>query len=70
MPTFWENVIRLIRFFLSSVTGLVFIIINPIVSLKEKPVFFYILLIVLIILLVATYKILQQMLGIEEVIAI
>nr|YP_010337062.1 hypothetical protein MW574_pgp020 [Madagascaria erythrocladioides]QUE29091.1 Ycf33 [Madagascaria erythrocladioides]UNJ16647.1 hypothetical protein [Madagascaria erythrocladioides] len=70
MPTFWENVIRLMRFFLSSVTGLVFIIISPIISVKEKPILLYISLIIFIFLLIITYKVLQQMLGIEEIITL
>ena len=45
MPTFWENVLRFPRFFISSVIGLVLIIFGPFLNLLRKPqtaiVFFY-----------------------------
>nr|AOM68042.2 hypothetical protein Rhodc_008 [Rhodochaete parvula] len=65
MPTFWENIIRLIRFFLSSVTGLIFIILSPFVNLIEKRNTLYLVLILFLIILIIVYKILEQMLGIN-----
>ena len=44
MPTFWENVLRFPRFFISSVIGLVLIIFGPALNLLRKPqtaVFFF-----------------------------
>ncbi|NP_050805.1 hypothetical chloroplast RF33 (chloroplast) [Guillardia theta] len=37
MPTFWENLIRYPRFFISSTLGLVFIITGPLFNLLNKP---------------------------------
>ena len=37
MPTFWENVLRFPRFFISSVIGLVLIIFGPSLNLLRKP---------------------------------
>ena len=37
MPTFWENVLRFPRFFISSVIGLVLIIFGPVLNLLRKP---------------------------------
>ena len=37
MPTFWENVMRFPRFFISSVIGLVLIIFGPALNLLRKP---------------------------------
>jgi len=37
MPTFWENVLRFPRFFISSVIGLVLIIFGPALNLLRKP---------------------------------
>ena len=37
MPTFWENVLRFPRFFISSVIGLVLIIFGPALNLLLKP---------------------------------
>nr|ARO91369.1 conserved hypothetical plastid protein [Rhodochaete parvula] len=65
MPTFWENIIRLIRFFVSSVTGLIFIILSPFVNLIEKRNTLYLVLILFLIILIIVYKILEQMLGIN-----
>ncbi len=37
MPDFWENTLRFPRFFISSMIGLVFIIIGPFLNLLQKP---------------------------------
>jgi hypothetical protein len=37
MPTFWENVLRFPRFFISSIIGLVLIIFGPSLNLLRKP---------------------------------
>lgn len=37
MPEFWENVLRFPRFFISSMLGLVFIIIGPFLNLLRRP---------------------------------
>jgi hypothetical protein len=37
MPEFWENVFRFPRFFISSMLGLVFIIVGPFLNLLRRP---------------------------------
>ena len=37
MPEFWENVFRFPRFFISSMLGLIFIIIGPFLNLLRRP---------------------------------
>lgn len=36
MNSFWENILRYPRFFISSVTGLFIIILNPIIKFFKK----------------------------------
>ena len=65
MPTFWENVLRFPRFFISSVIGLVLIIFGPSLNLLRKPqttVIFFAVLGSTILLLQTTLK---AMLGLE-----
>nr|QUE30062.1 Ycf33 [Erythrocladia irregularis] len=66
MPTFWENTIRLVRFFLSSVTGLLFIIASPLLELKKKPIVFGIISSLSIITIYIIYQVLLEMLGINN----
>ena len=59
MPTFWENVLRFPRFFISSVIGLVLIIFGPSLNLLLKPhttVIFFAVLGSTILLLQTTLK--------------
>jgi hypothetical protein len=37
MPTFWENVLRFPRFFISSIIGLFLVIFGPSLNLLRKP---------------------------------
>jgi hypothetical protein len=37
MPEFWENVFRFPRFFISSMIGLIFIIVGPFLNLLRRP---------------------------------
>nr|YP_009297440.1 hypothetical protein Eryt_115 [Erythrotrichia carnea]AOM66783.1 hypothetical protein Eryt_115 [Erythrotrichia carnea] len=66
MPTFWENVLQLARFFISSVAGLIFIILSPFIALKRKPFFMSLVLGSSVLVLISMYQILQAMLGIKE----
>ena len=66
MPTFWENVLQLARFFISSVAGLIFIILSPFIALKKKPFFMSLVLGSSVLVLISMYQILQAMLGIKE----
>ena len=59
MLTFWENVLRFPRFFISSVIGLVLIIFGPSLNLLRKPqttVIFFAVLGSTILLLQTTLK--------------
>lgn len=59
MPTFWENVLRFPRFFISSVVGLILIIFGPFLNLLRKPqtaIVFFIVFGSLIIFLQITLK--------------
>ena len=62
---FWDNLLRYPRFFISSMIGLILILINPIISLlknfkdKKVIVFFF------ISILITLFCILKEMLNIE-----
>ena len=59
MPTFWENVLRFPRFFISSVIGLVLVIFGPFLNLLRKPqtaIIFFTVFASLIIFLQITLK--------------
>nr|QUE28158.1 Ycf33 [Sahlingia subintegra] len=64
MPTFWDNVLQLARFFISSVTGLIFIILSPLIALKRKPLLFSGMLVFSLLILFLLFQVLQEMLGI------
>nr|YP_010337681.1 hypothetical protein MW427_pgp160 [Sahlingia subintegra]UNJ17266.1 hypothetical protein [Sahlingia subintegra] len=63
MPTFWDNVLQLARFFISSMTGLVFIILSPFITLKRNPVLFSTVLLISLLILFFLFQVLQEMLG-------
>nr|QUE28889.1 Ycf33 [Porphyropsis coccinea] len=65
MPTFWENVIQLIRFFLSSLTGLLFIILSPFIAVKKEPFMFILVTTFSLVSLLTIYVVLKKMLGID-----
>ena len=59
MPTFWENVLRFPRFFISSIIGLFLIIFGPALNLLRKPqtaIIFFAIFSSLISFLVITLK--------------
>ena len=62
---FWDNLLRYPRFFISSMIGLILILVNPIISLlknfkdKKVIVFFF------ISILITLFCILKEMLNIE-----
>lgn len=65
MQIFWENFTRYPRFFISSVTGLLIIILNPISQLFRRGQQTTLLAIVIIILgVISIVRILQEMLNI------
>jgi hypothetical protein len=64
MNDFWNNISRYPRFFISSVTGLVLIILSPFRNLLKIKKFQFILPIVFSLFLGILYKILITMTGI------
>lgn len=66
MPTFWENVLQLARFFISSVTGLIFIILSPFINFKRSPLFLIIIMGSFFLGIVSLYQVLQAMLGVND----
>lgn len=65
MQIFWENFTRYPRFFISSVTGLLIIIFNPISQLFRRGQQTTLLAILIIILgVISIVRILQEMLNI------
>lgn len=65
MQLFWENFTRYPRFFISSVSGLLVIILNPIIQFFRKGQKSTLLGIILIVaILICLTKILQEMLNI------
>ncbi len=64
MNDFWSNISRYPRFFISSVTGLVFIIITPFRNLLKIEKFRFLTLISFVIFIGLLYFIIVNMTGI------
>jgi hypothetical protein len=64
MNDFWNNISRYPRFFISSVAGLIFVILTPLKNLLRIKNFQYIVPIVFIFTFVVLYKIVTTMAGI------
>ncbi|MBF55113.1 MAG: hypothetical protein CMA99_03030 [Euryarchaeota archaeon] len=54
MNIFWENVFRYPRFLITSVTGLIVILLSPLLKLAKKNLFSRIFLVVIILLSLIT----------------
>jgi hypothetical protein len=63
MNDFWNNISRYPRFFISSVAGLILVILTPFKNLLKIKKFQYILPLVFIIFIALLYKILASMTG-------
>jgi hypothetical protein len=63
MDDFWNNISRYPRFFISSVTGLILVILSPFRNLLKIKEFQFILPITFILFITVLYKILTSMLG-------
>jgi hypothetical protein len=63
MNEFWNNISRYPRFFISSLAGLVLVILTPFRNLFKIKQFRFILPIVFILFLLILYKILTSMTG-------
>nr|YP_009402661.1 hypothetical protein [Compsopogon caeruleus]ARX96017.1 hypothetical protein [Compsopogon caeruleus] len=67
MAEFWTNVIRLLRFFISSLSGILLVILQPLINLYSNPRNSITFIVIIITTLIITYKILTEMLGISTV---
>jgi purine-cytosine permease-like protein len=63
MNDFWNNISRYPRFFISSVTGLILVILTPFRNLLKIKKFQFIIPIAFIIFLAVLYTILANMTG-------
>jgi hypothetical protein len=66
MPEFWENVFRFPRFFISSMLGLVFIIIGPFLNLLRRPQTTLIFIVITILTLSFISLTLKAMLNLDS----
>ena len=63
MSNFWNNISRYPRFFISSMVGLILVIVSPFRNLFKIPKLRVILIILFIGFIIFLYLILQNMLG-------
>jgi hypothetical protein len=63
MSDFWNNISRYPRFFISSVAGLILVILAPFRNLFKIKKFQFLVPIIFILLIVILYKILVSMTG-------
>ena len=63
MNDFWNNISRYPRFFISSVAGLILVILAPLKSILKIKKFQYILPLVFILFIAVLYRILASMTG-------
>lgn len=64
MNNFWLNIVRYPRFFVSSVIGLILVILTPFKNLFKIPKLKLVLILFSILFVVLLYLILKNMLGI------
>ena len=63
MNDFWTNILRYPRFFISSLIGLVLVILTPFRNLFKNPQSRVFLLVFIILFLIILYLILKTMVG-------
>jgi hypothetical protein len=63
MNDFWNNISRYPRFFISSVAGLILVILTPLKNILKIKKFQYILPLVFILFIAVLYKVLASMTG-------
>jgi hypothetical protein len=63
MNNFWTNIIRYPRFFISSMIGLILIILRPFKNLFKIPKLRWLVLLFSLILIVSLCFVIQKMLG-------
>ena len=62
---FWDNLLRYPKFFISSMIGLVLVLLNPIINQMKKFNNNKIVFLILIIILIILFYILKEMLTID-----
>jgi len=63
MNEFWTNILRYPRFFISSVIGLILIILTPFRTLLKTPKLRIVLIFLLLLLVISLYNIIINMIG-------
>lgn len=63
MSDFWNNISRYPRFFISSLAGLILIILAPFKNLFKVPKFRIILILAFFLFMVVLYNVLKDMTG-------
>ena len=63
MNNFWTNIVRYPRFFISSMIGLVLIILTPLRNLFKTPKLRLFLILFILVFILSLYFIIQTMLG-------
>ena len=63
MNNFWTNITRYPRFFISSMIGLILIIVTPLKNLFKVPKLRWFIILFSLIFIVSLYIVIQKMLG-------
>jgi hypothetical protein len=63
MNNFWTNIVRYPRFFISSMIGLILIILSPFKNLFKIPKLRWFVVLFSLIFIVSLYSVIQKMLG-------
>ena len=63
MNSFWTNIIRYPRFFISSMVGLILVILTPFRNLFKTPKLRLFLILLSLLFIIALYFILRNMVG-------
>ena len=64
MNDFWNNILRYPRFFISSVSGSILVILTPFINLIKTPKSRVLLLVFIIFLFITLFLILKNMLAV------
>jgi hypothetical protein len=63
MNNFWTNIVRYPRFFISSMIGLILIILSPFKNLFKTPRLRWFVIIFSLIFIITLYFVIQKMVG-------
>ena len=64
MNNFWTNILRYPRFFISSLIGLIFVILTPFKNFLKIPKLRIVLILILLFVTIILYLIITNMIGI------